>query len=63
VLCCAVWCFVRFFSKKIGYMAQLDESLERVRPSFSEAAADAAAAGASGTALGVAAPGGGERVG
>jgi hypothetical protein len=45
----AVLCGVRFFNKKVGYMAQHDESLERVRPSFTEAAAEAAAAGTSGT--------------
>lgn len=38
----------RFFNKKIGYMAQADESLERVRPSFEAAVAEAAAAGAEG---------------
>lgn len=51
MLCRAVLCAVRFFNKKIGYMAQHDESLDRVRPSFNEAAADAAAAGASGRPL------------
>lgn len=43
-----VYVCCRFFNKKIGYMAQQDESLERVRPSFNEAVAEAAAAGASG---------------
>jgi hypothetical protein len=43
---CLLLC--RFFNKKIGYMAQQDESLERVRPCFDEATVEAAAAGASG---------------
>lgn len=42
----------RFFNKKIGYMAQADESLERVRPSFEAAVAEAAAAGAEGGCCG-----------
>jgi hypothetical protein len=48
----------RFFNKKIGYMAQADESLERVRPSFEAAVAEAAAAGAEGGCCG---GGGGKR--
>ncbi|GLC51486.1 hypothetical protein PLESTB_000507700 [Pleodorina starrii] len=38
-----VECIVRFFSKKIGYVPELDPSLPYVRPSYADAAAAAAA--------------------
>eukprot|EP00887_Chlorella_sp_A99_P001718 scaffold8.g1718.t1 len=36
-----VECIIRFFSKKLGYIPELDEGLERVRPSFQDAVAAA----------------------
>lgn len=47
----------RFFNKKIGYMPHLDESLASHRPSFDAAVAEAAAAGASGLDVELAASG------
>ncbi|KAF6256260.1 Serine/threonine-protein kinase RIO2 [Scenedesmus sp. NREL 46B-D3] len=52
-----VQCIIRFFNKKIGYMPQLDESLPSIRPSFEAALAEAAAAGASGLDVELAASG------
>lgn len=52
-----VECIIRFFNKKIGYMPQLDESLPSIRPSFQAAVAEAAAAGASGLDVELAASG------
>ncbi|KAF8073207.1 rio2 [Scenedesmus sp. PABB004] len=46
-----------FFNKKIGYMPQLDDSLAEKRPSFDAAVARAAAAGASGLDVELAASG------
>jgi hypothetical protein len=47
----------RFFTKKIGYMPQQDPDLPSIRPSFEAAAAEAAAAGASGLDVELAASG------
>lgn len=59
MLGCAVAavCGCSFFNKKIGYMPQLDESLPSIRPSFQAAVAEAAAAGASGLDVELAASG------
>jgi hypothetical protein len=55
--CCCYVCDYSFFNKKIGYMPQLDESLPSIRPSFEAAVAEAAAAGASGLDVELAASG------